>query len=430
MKTYIFSSLISDVLDDLNQPGVAWQFAAIIISIAGGWLLARGLQKLFADTVSVPEGLRLKTDSFGRVLAAALSLGLLAIAKLVLIKWSSVNLLRVTIPLFGALLLIRFVFYLLHPVIATRSGKTGRALLHLEQIFSVLVWIWFVLYITDVWPDLLQILNDTNFIVGTKTVSVLSILQASASVIVTLMLALWGAALLETRLMRLEDMHMSLRVAVSRTTRALLMLIAVLLSLSMVGIDLTVLSVFGGALGVGLGFGLQKIASNYVSGFIILLDRSLSIDDVITVDKFHGTVTEISTRYTVLRGLDGVESIIPNEMLISSTVQNHSLTDRDVRISTDVTVGYETDIDALLAILEKTVAEVPRVSSGRPPSATLVKFGADGLELRIGFWISDPEKGTSVVLSDANRAIWKVLQEHRIDVPYPQRVIRMIGEPV
>jgi len=196
----------------------------------------------------------------------------------------------------------------------------------------------------------------------------------------------------------------------------------------MVGIDLTVLSVFGGALGVGLGFGLQKIASNYVSGFIILLDRSVTINDLITVDKYYGRVTQISTRYTVLRGLDGIDSIIPNEVLVSSPVQNHSLSMRAVRLTTDVTVGYQTDIEFLLPILEQTTASVPRVSKVDLPKAYLMKFGADGLELRVGFWLLDPENGSSDVLSDINRAIWKALQEHHVEVPPPQRVIRMIDE--
>jgi len=427
MNIPLFSGLLFEVWSDLRDPTVAWQIGAILCCVAVGWLLARLLQRLFSTKENRLEGWRLGTASFERVLTAGLSLGLIALAKLVLMKWHNVNLLRVTIPLFVAMVLIRFVFYVLHPII-TRAGNAGRVLQLLERIFSVLVWVWFALYIMGVWPDVVQLLDDTVIRIGTKNISFLAILQATASVIVTLLLALWGAALLEGHLMRLEDVHTSFRVVLARMTRALLILIAVLVSLSMVGIDLTVLSVFGGALGVGLGFGLQKIASNYVSGFIILLDRSLTIEDMITVDKFYGRVTQINTRYTVLRGLDGVDSIIPNEMLVSSPVQNHSLTDRDVWLSTDVTVGYQTDIESLLGILEQATASVARVSRDNPPKAFLMKFGADGLELRVGFWIIDPENGRTSVLSDINRAIWKSLQEHQVEVPFPQRVVRMIDE--
>ena len=279
----------------------------------------------------------------------------------------------------------------------------------------------------DWWQEMVLLLDSSLFSIGIKKISVLSMLQVLVSVVVTILLALWGAALIEKRLMRLE-VHASFRVVLSRMTRALLILVAILLSMSMVGIDLTVLSVFGGALGVGLGFGMQKIAGNYVSGFIILLDRSLTIDDMITVDKYYGRVTQINTRYTVLRGLDGVDSIIPNEMLVSSPVQNHSLSERDVWLTTDVTVGYQTDIESLLGVLERAAASVPRVSKDILPKAFLTKFGADGLELRVGFWIIDPENGRTSVLSDINRAIWKAIQEHDIEVPYPQRVVRMINE--
>jgi small-conductance mechanosensitive channel len=427
MKSVFFSGLIADVWNDLREPAIAWQIGAILCAIVMGWLLAHFLPRLFAKKEPITHSLWFNAASFARVLAALFVLVLIVVAKLLLMNSHNVSLLRLTIPLFVALVLIRLVFYVLHPIIV-RAGRAGRLLQMLERTFSIFVWVWFALYITGVWPELVQVLDDTFVNIGTKKITILSMLQVLASVVVTLLLALWGSALLEERLMRLEDVHTSFRVVLARTTRALLILIAILVSLSMVGIDLTVLSVFGGALGVGLGFGMQKIASNYVSGFIILLDRSLTIDDMITVDKYYGRVTQINTRYTVLRGLDGVESIIPNEMLVSSPVQNHSLTDRDVWLSTDVTVGYQTDIESLFGILEQATASVPRVSRDTPPKAFLMKFGADGLELRVGFWIIDPENGRTSVLSDINRAIWKALQHHHIEVPFPQRVIRMIDD--
>jgi small-conductance mechanosensitive channel len=238
---------------------------------------------------------------------------------------------------------------------------------------------------------------------------------------------MWAGAALEERLMHLQSMHSSLRVVMARMGRALLILVAILASLSLVGIDLTVLSVFGGALGVGLGLGLQKIASNYVSGFIILLDRSLTIGDVITVDKYSGQVTQINTRYTVLQGTDGVESIVPNEMLVSGAVQNSSLTNKAVVLTTRVTVGYDSDVDTVLKLLEGAALSVERVLKDKPPGGVLQAFGADGLELAVSFWISDPENGRGGVISDVNRAIWKALKENGISVPFPQREVRVLG---
>jgi len=224
--------------------------------------------------------------------------------------------------------------------------------------------------------------------------------------------------------MRMETMHSSLRAVMARMGRALFILFAVLISLSLVGIDLTVLSVFGGALGVGIGLGLQKIVSSYVSGFVILLERSLAIGDVVVVDKYSGQVTQINTRYTVVRGADGIETVVPNEMLVSGPVQNYSLTDRTLRLVTKIVVAYHTDIDFVLGLLQSTVANVARISTEPAPQALLARFDAAGFELEIGFWIADPENGRSNVLSDVNRAIWKVLQQHQIEVPYPQREAR------
>jgi small-conductance mechanosensitive channel len=283
------------------------------------------------------------------------------------------------------------------------------------------------MYITGLWDDVFFYLDHTMLPLGKHKVTIADILQAAVSVVVLLMLALWAGAALEERLMGLQTVHSNLRVVLARTGRAILIVVAVLGSLSMVGIDLTVLSVFGGALGVGLGLGLQKIASNYVSGFVILLDRSLTIGDMITVDKYSGRVTQINTRYTVLQGLDGVESIVPNEMLVSGAVQNSSLSNKNLWLSTKVSVAYDTDVDFVLGLLEQAALTVARVDKDKAPSATLVSFGADGLDLQVGWWIADPENGRGGVTSDVNRAIWKALQEHKISVPFPQREMRIIG---
>ena len=220
-----------------------------------------------------------------------------------------------------------------------------------------------------------------------------------------------------------------MRAVLSRMSRAVLILIALLVSLSMVGIDLTVLSVFGGALGVGLGLGLQKIASSYVSGFIILLERSMTIGDTVTMDKFTGRVAQINTRYTVLRGGDGSDTILPNDLFVSNAVQNLSLSDTVVQLTTRISVDYRTDIDLALRLLEEAALSVEKVRKGpdRVPGATMVAFGADGIDLQLGFWVNELD-GRGTVLSDVNRAIWRSFQANEINVPFPQREIRLIDE--
>jgi small-conductance mechanosensitive channel len=422
-------NLIEDITGDIRDPSLLWQLAAIIGSVILGFALARLLKKRFGRRDETQTGmLRFGVESFGRVLAPLVVVGLLALARLVLVKYHfHVNLIKVALPIFGSLAVIRFTFYVLRRVFARGTGIVSPTMLAFEKIFQLLVWLAFVLYITGLWFDVYEYLEATILPIGKYKVSIADILQATLSVVVLLMLALWAGAALEEWLMKVQGMHTNLRVVVSRTARAVLILVAVLMSLSLVGIDLTVLSVFGGALGVGLGLGLQKIASNYVSGFVILLDRSLTIGDMITVDKYSGIVTRINTRYTVLQGLDGMESIVPNEMLVSGAVQNSSLTSSLVNISTKVSVAYDSDVDAVLKLLEEAALTVERVLKEKPPTGTLLNFGADGLDLQLSFWINDPQNGRGGVTSDVNRAIWRALKANNISVPFPQREMRILG---
>lgn len=174
----------------------------------------------------------------------------------------------------------------------------------------------------------------------------LDILRAVASVAATVLAALWIGREIERRLMATDVMDVSLRVMAIKVVRTLLVVLAVLIALPLVGIiDLTVLSVFGGALGVGLGFGLQKIASNHVSGFIILMDRSVKIGDVVQIDNRSGMITQLTSRYIVLKGGDGTEALIPNEALITSTVVNQSYSDRLIRIALPIQVAYGSSLD-------------------------------------------------------------------------------------
>ncbi|HZW12060.1 MAG TPA: mechanosensitive ion channel domain-containing protein [Noviherbaspirillum sp.] len=429
MKQNLLSSLLSDFWSDLQDPGLLWQLGALLSSLALGWVVARMLRPKLASRDVQLRVMRLGVESFVRVLWPLLALGFIALSKVVIEQWHHVNLLRLAIPLVGSFALIRLCFHMLRRIFA-KGGPAGGFLLMFEKGFATLVWGGVALYITGLWPELVQYLDETVVPIGRHKASLLVIVQAAASVVITLVIALWVGALLEERLMRMETMHSSLRAVMARMGRAVLILLAVLISLSLVGIDLTVLSVFGGALGVGIGLGLQKIVSSYVSGFVILLERSLAIGDVVVVDKYAGQVTQINTRYTVVRGADGIETVVPNEMLVSGPVQNYSLTDRTLRLITKIVVSYQADIDFVLDLIQKTVAQVERVSVEPAPQAMLTRFDADGFELEVGFWIADPENGRSNVLSDVNRAIWKALQQHRIEVPYPQREVRFLNFPL
>jgi small-conductance mechanosensitive channel len=225
-------------------------------------------------------------------------------------------------------------------------------------------------------------------------------------------------------------MDLSLRMAFTKAARTFLLVLAVLIALPAVGIDLTVLSVFGGALGVGLGFGLQKIASNYVSGFIILLDRSIRIGDLITVDNRFGQVTQINTRYTLLKAQDGTESIIPNETLITQTVVNQSLSKPEVRVVLPIQVAYSTDLDQAKEILLGVAKNHPRVvqTGAEAPKVLLREFADNGINLDLAVWIRDPEEGQMNLRSDLNWALWTAFKEAGIEIPFPQRVVHLTQE--
>ena len=223
--------------------------------------------------------------------------------------------------------------------------------------------------------------------------------------------------------MRAETLHSSLRVVLSRLVKSLLVLVALLIVLPLAGIDITVLSVFGGALGVGIGFGLQKIASNYVSGFIILLDRSMQLGDIITADNFHGTLTQITTRYVVVRSPDGREAMIPNETLITQTVINHTHTDTNMRLATQVQIDYGADVEHAMRILVDVARQHPRVLADPPPVALLSKFADSGIDLELGFWIGDPENGSANVRSDLNIGVCRAFAAAGIRMAYPRMIV-------
>ncbi|MDP1977030.1 mechanosensitive ion channel family protein [Undibacterium sp.] len=429
MSTPLLASLLSDLSKDLGQPDFYWQVGVVILCFGLAWVLSRALRRSVSTTDADSGVVRLGVESFTRVLSPALALIFILIAKMILGKWQHTHLLSLLFPIIGSLALIRFGFYVVRQTFA-RDGSIGSFLAVFEKLFAGLVWMGVVLHFTGLGQELLTALDEVVLPIGKNKVSILTILQAMASVVITLVVAMWASAALESRLMLLPNAHTSLKVVLSRVGRAVLILLAILISLTLVGLDLTVLSVFGGALGVGLGFGLQKITSSYVSGFIILLDRSMSIGDMITVDKFSGRVTQINTRYTVLQGQDGGEAVIPNEMLVSTPVQNYSLSDRTVAMWTDLTVGYEADLSMILPLLGEAAATVDRVCADPAPAAYLMKFGADGFDLRVGFWIADPENGRSSVMSAVNLALWQVLQEQQVNLPYAHRVVTLINSPV
>lgn len=325
---------------------------------------------------------------------------------------------RLALPILLSLVVIRLTARVL------RVAFPNNALMRvIERTVSWIAWIGVVLWITGVLPTVMEELDGITWKLGSAKVSLRNLIEGAIGAVVVMILALWLSAAIEAQLLKGATDNLSLRKIAANATRAILLFVGLMLALSAAGIDLTALSVLGGAVGVGIGFGLQKLAANYVSGFVILAERSLRIGDMVKVDNFEGRITDISTRYTVIRALSGRESIVPNELLITQRVENSSLADRNVLLSSQVSVAYGTDLDALMPELLEAIRSVPRVLSDPAPGVQLAAFGADGLELSLLFWIGDPENGQGNVRSDVNLAVLRCLDRLGIEIPYPQRVV-------
>jgi small-conductance mechanosensitive channel len=226
-----------------------------------------------------------------------------------------------------------------------------------------------------------------------------------------------------------QSIELSTRIVINKVVRLAAVFIAVMVALPMVGIDLTTLSIFSGALGVGLGFGLQKIASNYVSGFIVLLDRSVRIGDIVTVAGRRGEVKAIENRFMVIRGGDGVESIIPNEMLITDIVNHHTYTDPKVAVVVNVAVSYESDVERACAILIECARRQNRIIDDPPPLAFVKDLSETGVNLTLTVWISDPGKGEGDLRSDLLKDILRSYKAEGVEIPYPRRDVRVLATP-
>ncbi|HET9977593.1 MAG TPA: mechanosensitive ion channel domain-containing protein [Burkholderiaceae bacterium] len=401
----------------LQRPSVLVEALALAGCLLVAWLLVRVLRGERAREGSVWFGTRLIDGVLFPL--AALALTLVARAWLAR-SVQPLPLLQVAVPVLASLAVIRTAVRVLR--VAFPASQAVRVV---ERTLSWFVWGVLVLWLTGALPVVLREMDDIHWKIGGVDVSVRSLAEGALSAVAVLVAALWVSAAIESRLVAgAPGGNLSLRKIAANAIRALLLLVGLLLALSAAGIPLGALSVLGGALGVGLGFGLQKLAANYVSGFVILAERSLRIGDMVRVDGFEGRVTDINTRYTVLRALNGRESLVPNEMLITQRVESSSLTDPKVSINATVQVAYGTDLDALFPKLLHAVAQVPRVIADPAPGVQLRAFGADGLELEVGFWISDPENGQGNVRSDVNLAILRALGAAGVEIPFPQRVVR------
>ena len=401
----------------LAAPAALTELGVLGLCVGLAWLLTRLLGSGLGQGghKSVLFGRR----TFDGVLFPLVLLGLAMLARALLMRWLPLAVFKIAIPVLLALLAIRLAVKVLQA-----AFQQTPLVLRLERSISWLAWGAMVLWVSGLLPLLLDELDQISWKMGEARMSLRTLIEGGLTAALMLVLALWISAVIEARLLRsASGGELSLRLALSNATRALLVFIGLLFALSALGMDLTALSVLGGALGVGLGFGLQKLAASYISGFVILAERSLRIGDNVRLDNFEGRITRINARYSVILSLTGREAIVPNEMLISSRVENLSLANAQVWQSTVVSVAYSSDVDLVMALMLQAALSQARVLREPAPSVALSNFGADGLEFTLGFWLADAENGTLNLRSLVNLEILRLFRQRGIEIPLPQRVL-------
>jgi small-conductance mechanosensitive channel len=414
----LLGPLVNRLIGELSTPHGWWAAGAVVACLgiafyAAGWierrLEARG-----------PE--RLAVAWAQRVAWPLLALGLMVVARAVLERFVPVSLLSVVIALMVSLAGVRTVVLILR-----QTFRQAHWVASFERTIATMIWSMVALHVLDLLPVLLDTLESIAIPLGKTRLTVLQIITGVLTVGLAGVIALWISNALDAKLAGTAGVDPSARVVIGRIAQPLLMTLALMIALPIIGIDLTTLSVFGGALGVGLGLGMQKIAANYVSGFIILLDRSIEPGRLIRVGTWRGTVVDIRTRYTVLRGLDGIDSIVPNEMLVSSVVESETFTNTRARAAVQVGIDYSSDVEHAMALMVEAASAQSRVLKDPPPLAFLVAFADSAITLEVGFWIEDPVNGTLALRSDVNLAILRTFREHGIAIPFPQRVLKIEG---
>ena len=408
------------LLAALTHAGAVIELAVLAAGLGLAYLLVIRLRPHDdpVDEGGPEDGFLFGKRGYDGVLFPVLALVLALVARLVLSTYLPVAVFKLAVPVLASLALIRLSVRVLRA-----AFPDSRLVQRLERSLSWAVWIGAVLWITGLLPVMLRELEGISWRIGGTPVSLRSLIEGALTAVAVMLVMLWLSATIEARLLQGTRVNLSVRKMAANATRAVLLLVGLLVAMSAAGIPLGALSVMGGAVGVGIGLGLQKLAANYVSGFVILAEQSLRIGDVVKVDNFEGRITDISARYTVIRAPNGRESIVPNEMMITQRVENCSFADSKVALTSLVQVAYGTDVPALLPRLVAAMLDVPRVLADPAPGVLLSNFATDGLELTLIFWIADMENGQGNVRSEVNLAVLATLNAAGVEIPFPQRVL-------
>jgi small-conductance mechanosensitive channel len=423
---------IAAILEDFLNRGALLQMAAVALCLLVGWLVGNAVRGRFRRGGSLAPTALTWTylASEGLIAVAPVLSALLSavIARAALVAFGAETpLLDATIPMIGAYALVRIGVLLFAASLGNKSWMQ-----HWENRVTLLIWLVIAAEYTGWLDGIIEALDSVGVVAGKGRFTLWSVIKLLFTLTCFVLAAAWISRWVERRLKRLENLAPSTRIGIGKFSNAFLIGLSLFLGLNAAGVDLTALTVLTGAIGLGLGFGLQSIAANFVSGFVLLMDRSIKPGDVISFSGQPGTSTEsfgwvqeLRGRYVVLRDRDGVEMLVPNQQLISNPVINWSYTDPRIRLKLPIRVSYGDDPELALQVLLMACEGQRRVLRDPLPVSRLMHFGDSGIELELRFWISDPQEGVNNVRSDVNRAIWRLFKEHGLTIPMAQREIHV-----
>lgn len=409
-------------VDHLLSWNLVIQVAAVAATFALSSVIARPLRARSLDffTRKVHDyRLKLLGHTIDKLLLPLIWLVfLLAVSAVVAAADRPIDLLRVATSLLAAWIIIRLLS------VFVPDPFWGR-------VAAASVWVLAALNILNLLAPTVALLDGFGIDLGTTRVTAFVVLKAIVIGGLMLWVSIAGSNLLQNRIQRVPNLTPSVRTLIVQVARIILFVLAVAIALGTIGIDLTALAVFSGAVGVGIGFGLQKVVSNFFSGIILLLDRSIRPGDVIEIGGTYGRVEMLGARYTSIVTRDGTEYLVPNEQFISEQVVNWAYTDTRVRRKFDVGISYDSDLELARKLVIEACAETKRVIEDPPPVCHLIEFGDNSVNLQARFWIEDPENGVVNVTSNAMLAVWQKFHENGIAFPFPQRDIHLkAGEPI
>ena len=421
----LFARLTSpSALAQLVLIAVAALAGVIASHFARGWQSRSPLRDVFTWQARVAEGAVLAAPSFSALVVLLIGRGVIELTDM------QPGLLDVALQLAAALLIVRLALYLLRLALGAH-----RWLHRWETRLTIILWLLLGFSLLG-WFDFIESsLDAIDLAPGKARFTVWQLLKGVVVVTIFIVATSLVSRTIEARVMKLHGLAMSTRIGISKFSYVFLLAMGVMVGLNAAGVDLTALTVLTGAVGLGLGFGLQAIASNFVSGFVLLLDKSIKPGDVISFTGGTGTSTEnfgwvqeLRGRCVVVRDRDGVETLVPNQNLITGTVINWSYSDRKIRIKVPVRITYRDDPESALELLLRAVEGNVRVLHEPPPVTRLMQFTDHGMDLELRFWIADPQNGVNNVRSEINRRIWRLFRDAGITIPVAQHEVRVLHD--